>query len=202
MSFVRFNGLRNTEMKALLCGSNEIMPTPQRMQPSVISWRSREGGIVRRKSIRVSGSGEHRRVNTMKKIKELRNKAGMKQSELAEKIGVSMYTVSCWERGIRKPEIGSIRKICDFFDIGLSEFFADEKVVSNIREEDIVTEKMTGDFIEANELLCLREAFMEVCGMVCMLSGSGDRYTLASEMMTKYALKFMREVERDEGKRG
>ena len=130
----------------------------------------------------------------MKKIKELRNKAGMKQSELAEKIGVSMYTVSmytvsCWERGIRKPEIGSIRKICDFFNISLSEFFADEKVVSNIREEDIVTEKMTGDFIEANELLCLREAFMEVCGMVCMLSGSGDRYTLASEMMTKYHLK-------------
>lgn len=36
MSFWRFIVLRNTQVKVLLCDTDEIMPTPQRMQPSVI----------------------------------------------------------------------------------------------------------------------------------------------------------------------
>lgn len=66
MSFGRFNGLRNTEMKALLCGADGIMPTPQQMPPSVISWRSSAGRSDRRKNIRVSGSGERRRNTAMR----------------------------------------------------------------------------------------------------------------------------------------
>jgi hypothetical protein len=53
-------------VKVLLCDTDEIMPTPQRMQLSVILWQSREGKIVRRKSIRVSGSGEQRRNTPMR----------------------------------------------------------------------------------------------------------------------------------------
>lgn len=126
------------------------------------------------------------RENAMKKIKELRHKAGLKQSELAERIGVSMYTVSCWERGLREPEMESIKKICGFFHISLAEYFADENVDSDTGEE-----QMTGDFIQQNEMLCLREALIEACQMVCSLSGSGDKYTLVTELLTRNALKLM-----------
>lgn len=38
-------------------------------------------------------------------LKELRKKAGLTQTELAEKIGATQNTVSNWEKGIAKPDI-------------------------------------------------------------------------------------------------
>ena len=36
---------------------------------------------------------------------------------MAEKIGVSMYTVSLWERGERYPEMKVLMKLSDFFGV-------------------------------------------------------------------------------------
>ena len=53
------------------------------------------------------------------RLKELRKAQNMKQSELAEQLGVSMYTVSVWERGQRRPEYDNLDALCDIFQVTL-----------------------------------------------------------------------------------
>lgn len=50
-------------------------------------------------------------------IKKLRTLRGMKQIELAEKIGVSNKRLSNWERGLAKPGQDMIDKICKVFNV-------------------------------------------------------------------------------------
>lgn len=38
------------------------------------------------------------------RLKELRKAHKLKQAELAEKLGVSMFTVSVWERGVSQTK--------------------------------------------------------------------------------------------------
>lgn len=57
----------------------------------------------------------------------LRKEKKLTQSQLAEIIGVSNRSVSKWERGICLPEMNTIEKITNFFNISLMEFYAGEK---------------------------------------------------------------------------
>lgn len=45
-------------------------------------------------------------------IKAVRKKAGMTQTELAERLGVSKGTVAMWELNQRNPSVKMLRKIC------------------------------------------------------------------------------------------
>ena len=56
----------------------------------------------------------------LKKIKELRNKAGWSQQKLAEKAGVSYNTITKIEQGAATmPTIQTMIKIADAFGISL-----------------------------------------------------------------------------------
>ena len=57
------------------------------------------------------------------RIRELRKLQDMKQSELADILHVSKYTVSVWERDIRKPEFSTLETICDATYIPSAIFF-------------------------------------------------------------------------------
>ena len=48
-------------------------------------------------------------------IKELREKKGITQKELAELMQVSFQTVSKWENGVNYPDITYIPKLADIF---------------------------------------------------------------------------------------
>ncbi|MGN1457183.1 MAG: helix-turn-helix transcriptional regulator [Acutalibacteraceae bacterium] len=50
------------------------------------------------------------------KIKELRKKAGMTQSELASKLGISPSAVGMYEQGRREPDNQTMLKLCSIFD--------------------------------------------------------------------------------------
>ena len=50
------------------------------------------------------------------RIREARVQAGLKQKELAEKIGVSESRVSQYEKGSQNPRIGTLLKIADALD--------------------------------------------------------------------------------------
>ena len=54
------------------------------------------------------------------RLKKLRQESGLKQIELAEKIGVSKNTVSVWERGLQIPEQKALRKLSDFFGVSVA----------------------------------------------------------------------------------
>ncbi|MBQ3016271.1 MAG: helix-turn-helix transcriptional regulator [Clostridia bacterium] len=56
-----------------------------------------------------------------KMISSLRKKKGMTQAELAEKMGVTDKAVSKWERDLSCPDISSLPKLAEIFDISVDE---------------------------------------------------------------------------------
>lgn len=50
-----------------------------------------------------------------KKLRELRDKFCMTQSELADKLGVSTSTIGMYEQNRREPNFETLKKICDIF---------------------------------------------------------------------------------------
>jgi transcriptional regulator with XRE-family HTH domain len=72
-------------------------------------------------------SSKTRRNEQMKKqtlgmmISSLRKEKGMTQLELAEKMGVTDKAVSKWERDLSFPDINSIPKLAEIFDVSVDD---------------------------------------------------------------------------------
>ena len=64
-------------------------------------------------------------------IRELREKSGLTQSELAEKLYVSDKAVSKWENGKGYPDISLLEPIAAVFGISIAELVSG-KAVSNV----------------------------------------------------------------------
>ena len=57
------------------------------------------------------------------RIRDLRKKSGLTQSELAERIGLSTNFIGMVERGERNTSVDKIFKLAKTFDIKLAQFF-------------------------------------------------------------------------------
>ena len=55
----------------------------------------------------------------MNRIKELRERKGIGQKELAEKIKVTQQTISLYENGSREPRLETWQKLADFFGVSV-----------------------------------------------------------------------------------
>ena len=55
------------------------------------------------------------------KIRILRLRKGMSRKELAEKAGISVFTVGCYERGERKPSFVNMELISAVLGVSLDE---------------------------------------------------------------------------------
>lgn len=66
-------------------------------------------------------------------IRSLREKSGMSQDELAEKLFVSRYLVSKWENGERRPRLEYIGKLSELFSVPAEEI-ADTGLVSELSD--------------------------------------------------------------------
>ena len=51
------------------------------------------------------------------RLKEIRTKSHITQSELGKKINVTKSTVSMWEKGFRSPDINTLSILADFFHV-------------------------------------------------------------------------------------
>lgn len=130
----------------------------------------------------------------MLQTRKLRKKLGMTQSELAQKIGVTFGTVSIWERGLRMPEWTTLQKMSELFGVTVQELIENPETEEK-QDEAEQKEQLTGSFIEEHETLCLREALMEACGLICQRDKTGDRYTLSAELLNQCALRLMTAME-------
>lgn len=65
-------------------------------------------------------------INVLERITHFRNLKGWTEYQLAEKSGLTQSTISSWYRKNMIPSIPSLEKICNAFDITLSQFFAIE----------------------------------------------------------------------------
>lgn len=57
------------------------------------------------------------------RLKELRLKKGLTQTELGEKVGVKQNTFTNWENGKREPSFENLVKLADFFGVSLDWLF-------------------------------------------------------------------------------
>ena len=77
--------------------------------------------------------GHHMEFN--EKLQELRNKKGLTQQELAEKLYVSRTAISKWESGRGYPSIESLRCIAKFFSVKVDELISPDEAL-DIAERD------------------------------------------------------------------
>lgn len=68
------------------------------------------------------------------KIIQLRKNAQVTQSQLGDYLNVSAQAVSKWERDCAEPDLGTVKKICEFFKIPVGEFFEDEPQNAPVEE--------------------------------------------------------------------
>lgn len=52
-----------------------------------------------------------------KKLKELRGEKRLKQSEVANQLGISVSCYGGYEQGYREPDLKTLIKICKFYDV-------------------------------------------------------------------------------------
>jgi len=99
-------------------------------------------------------SSNTRRNEQMKKqtlgmmISSLRKEKGMTQLELAEKMGVTDKAVSKWERDLSFPDINSIPKLAEIFEISVDELMQvkteTKENISKNKVDEIVDIAMKG----------------------------------------------------------
>ena len=62
-------------------------------------------------------------------LKSLRTQAGMTQSELGEKLSISAQAISKWERDESQPDIDTIKRLAEIYEVSISEIIEPEKSV-------------------------------------------------------------------------
>lgn len=92
------------------------------------------------------------------KIIQLRKNAQVTQSQLGDYLNVSAQAVSKWERDCAEPDLGTVKKICEFFKISVGEFFEDEP--QSALGEEKVADVLQSEFAEKTIGYCVD------CGIV------------------------------------
>ena len=62
------------------------------------------------------------------RLKELRLKKGLTQTELGEKVGVKQNTFTNWENGKREPSFENLIKLADLLEVSLDWLFGREQM--------------------------------------------------------------------------
>lgn len=82
-------------------------------------------------------------MEVSKCLKDARIKKNITQEDLAEELGVSRQTISSWENGKSYPDILSIIKISDIFNISLDKLLKEDDNLINSMQEKMDTVKST-----------------------------------------------------------
>ncbi len=59
------------------------------------------------------------------RLKNARNKSGLKQQEVANQLGVKANTISNWEKGRTEPDIDTFVKLCNIYQIDCAALLTD-----------------------------------------------------------------------------
>ena len=94
------------------------------------------------------------------RIKELREKSGMTQTELANKLGLSKSVISAYEKGIRNPSHKILQMIAEIFGASILSFYEkgylpNEAVTINITdlspEQQKIIFSLINEFRKSNQ---------------------------------------------------
>lgn len=73
-------------------------------------------------------------VKIQEVIKEKRIERNLSQEALAEAFGLSVQAISKWENGLTYPDIMTLPKICDYFNISMNRLFYGDEDYENLDE--------------------------------------------------------------------
>lgn len=76
-------------------------------------------------------------------LQEARNKTGLKQSEIADKLGCTSANISSWERGKSKIDIDSFASLCRIYNIDFARTL--NEVANGLSGNPITVDKLDGD---------------------------------------------------------
>ncbi|MBN1521012.1 MAG: helix-turn-helix transcriptional regulator [Candidatus Aureabacteria bacterium] len=105
-----------------------------------------------------------------KNLKKLRLYAGYNQRQVAQKLGVSVSTISSWENGKKLPYGKNLQKVIDFFSITEADIFSDniEKILQKQDFIDFTHERIKikdgifliakGDALVSHDAALIRKA--------------------------------------------
>lgn len=74
--------------------------------------------------------------NLYKKIQDFRQKAGMTQEELADKVGLSRGAITSIEQGKRKVAVEELLKFCEAFNCSYSDFLSSDQTEKATTKSD------------------------------------------------------------------
>ncbi|ATH93217.1 immunity repressor protein [Bacillus glycinifermentans] len=77
------------------------------------------------------------------KLKEAREKKGLKQIEAAKKLGISNGTLSGYERDYRDPDTETLKKMAELYDVSIDELLGNQvKDDFSPKEEKDIAKRM------------------------------------------------------------
>ncbi|MCO4472383.1 putative transcriptional regulator [Streptococcus infantarius subsp. infantarius] len=94
------------------------------------------------------------------RLKELRLKAKLTQTEVAEKVGVSQPQYARWEAGKRKPTSETLQKFADFFGVSMDYLAGNEPEEDELANVELLF-RMTSDGLTEEEKAVFREELIE-----------------------------------------
>lgn len=71
------------------------------------------------------------------RLKQLRIKKGLTQVEFAKKFNISSGTIAMWETGKRTPDVETLKKIANFFDVTLDYLLFDNLETDNSKIDNV-----------------------------------------------------------------
>ena len=98
-------------------------------------------------------------------IAKLREKRGLTQEQLAEKLFVSSKTISKWENGHGLPDISLIEPLAAALGISVIELFSGANIVNTNRSANMLRSKFYVCPLCGNALLSSGEAVVSCCGI-------------------------------------
>lgn len=76
-------------------------------------------------------------MNVGRRIKEIRDNAGLKAKFVAKKAGISLWYLSMIENGKRKPSLDKLEAIADVLGVEVEEFFKTHQVSTTLMDADV-----------------------------------------------------------------
>ena len=108
------------------------------------------------------------------KLKELRLKKGISQTELAEKIFVSRSAVAKWENGLGLPSEASLNLLAEFFSVNKEDLYSDGETENVIVKKNIAISKSRKLLIIIGAV-CLIIVIAFIVTVAAMVSSSRDK---------------------------
>ena len=89
-----------------------------------------------------------------KKLLTLRKCKGMERKELADKLGVSLATITRYEKGDREPNIETIQKISSIFQVPINDLISTDTNTEEMLNHIIVNDfcKWLNDFFSKEDI--------------------------------------------------